>query len=120
MGDQRPLATARLRLAAASALLIAAAGPALADPNCWTDVTPDACPTGGWHVLQFKNGCGGGEKTINLCLKWTSGTSSGVVTRFASFANGGGIAEFHPGLCENGAVSYNYRYDGGVPDCPTQ
>jgi hypothetical protein len=120
MGDRRPLGIGRLRRAAASALLIAAASPTLADPNCWTDVTPDACPTGGWHVLQFKNGCGGGEKTINLCLKWTSGTSSGVVTRFASFANGGGIAEFHPGLCENGAVSYNYRYDGGVPDCPTQ
>ena len=120
MGDRRSLGIERLRLAAASALLVAAANPALADQNCWTDVTPNECPNGGWHVLQFKNACGGGEKTINLCLKWTSGTSSGVVIRFASFANGGAIAEFHPGPCENGAVSYNFRYDGGVPDCPTQ
>ena len=59
--------------AAASALLVAAASPALAEPNCWTDVTPNECPNGGWHVLQFKNSCSGGEKTINLCLKWTSG-----------------------------------------------
>ena len=69
MGDRRPLAIGRLRLAAASALLVAAASPALADPNCWTDVTPKECPNGGWHVLQFKNGCGGGEKTINVCAQ---------------------------------------------------
>ena len=120
MGVRRPLGKSRLSLAAAGALLVAAAGSAFADPNCWTDVTPNECPNGGWHVLQFKNGCSGGEKSINLCLKWTSGTSSGVVTRFASFANGGGVAEFHPGPCENGGVSYNWRYDGGVPDCPTK
>jgi hypothetical protein len=120
MGDRRPLATERLRLAAASALLVAAANPALAQQNCWTDVTPSNCQSGGWHVLQFKNGCTGGEKTINVCLKWTSGVSAGVVARFASFANGGGTAEVHPGLCDNGALSYNYQYDGGVPDCPTK
>jgi hypothetical protein len=119
MGDQRPLAIGRLWLAA-SALLVAAASPVLADPNCWTDVSPNECPDGGWHVLQFKNGCSGGEKSIDVCLRWTSGPSSGVVTRFASFANGGGIAEFHPGPCDNGVISYNYQYDGGSPDCPTQ
>ena len=120
MGDRRPLSVGPLWLAAAGALALVAASPAVADPNCWTDVTPNECPNGGWHVLQFKNGCSGGEKSINLCLKWTSGTSSGVVTRFASFANDGAIAEFHPGPCGNGGVSYNWRYDGGVPDCPTK
>jgi hypothetical protein len=107
----------RIRLAAASALFVAAANPALAE-NCWTDVTPKDCVSGGWHVLQFKNGCGGGEKTINVCLKWTSGVEAGVVTRLAGFANGGGTAELHPGLCDNGVISYNYQYDGSVPDCP--
>ena len=120
MGDRRPLGIERLRLAAASALLAAAANPALAQQNCWTDVTPSNCQSGGWHVLQFKNGCSGGEKSIDVCLRWTSGPSSGVVTRFASFANGGGTAEIHPGPCDNGALSYNYKYDGGVPDCPQQ
>lgn len=120
MGDRRPLAIRRMRLAAASALLLAAASPALADQNCWTDVTPSNCQSGGWHVLQFKNGCAGGEKTINVCLKWTSGVSVGMIARFASFANGGGMAEIHPGPCDNGALSYNYQYDGGVPDCPTK
>ena len=120
MGDRRPLGTQRLRLAAASALLVAAASPTLAEQNCWTDVTPSNCQSGGWHVLQFKNCCGVGEKTINVCLKWTSGVSAGVVARFASFANGGGTAEVHPGLCDNGALSYNYQYDGGVPNCPTK
>jgi hypothetical protein len=120
MGDRRPRGKARLRLAAASALLIAAASSALADPNCWTDATTSDCPSGGWHVLQFKNGCSGGEKTINVCVKWTSGTSNGLVARFFSFANGGAMAEFHPGLCENGGISYNWQYDGSVPNCPTQ
>ncbi len=120
MGDRRSLAIGRRRLAAASVLLAAAASPAAADPNCWTDVTPKECPNGGWHVLQFKNGCGGGEKTIAICVRWTSGASMGVVTRFASFANGGGTAEFHPGLCDNGAISYNWQYDGSAPNCPPQ
>ena len=79
MGNRRPLAIRRFRLAAASVLLPAVASPALAQQNCWTDVTPNNCQSGGWHVLQFKNGCSGGEKTINVCLKWTSGVSSGVV-----------------------------------------
>ncbi len=120
MDDRRPLANSRLRLAAASALLLAAASPALADPNCWTDVTPKECVDGGWHLLQFKNGCGGGEKSINVCVRWTSGVSAGVVMRLGSFANGGGTAELHPGLCDNGVISYNWQYDDSVPDCPTQ
>ena len=80
--------------------------------------TPNECPNGGWHVLQFKNGCTGGEKTVNVCVKWTSGASNGLVARMFSFSNGGGVAELHPGLCENGAISYNWRNDGEVPDCP--
>jgi hypothetical protein len=120
MGNRRCLAIGRLGLAAASAWLIAAASPASAQQNCWTDVTPKDCPAGGWHVLQFKNGCGGGEKTINVCLKWTSGVSVGVVTRLVGFANGGGTAELHPGPCENGDISYDSRSDGSAPDCPTQ
>jgi hypothetical protein len=109
----------RIALPSASVAMLVVTS-ALAQENCWIDVTPNECPDGGWHVLKFKNGCSGGEKSVNVCLRWTSGVSSGVVTRFASFANGGGIAEFHPGPCENGAVSYNFRYDGGSPDCPTQ
>ena len=92
--------------------------PAAAQQTCWTDVTPSECSSGGWYVLQFKNGCSGGEQTVNVCVKWTSGASNGVVTRLFSFANGGGVAELHPGLCENGAISYNFRYDGSAPDCP--
>jgi len=109
----------RLRIAprwAAVAMLMAA--PVSAQQSCWTDVTPNECPSGGWHVLQFKNGCSGGEQTVNVCVKWTSGASSGVVTRLFSFANGGGVAELHPGPCENGGLTYNFRYDGGLPDCP--
>jgi len=118
MGDRRPLAVKRLASAAAGLLLAAAAPAAAQQQNCWTDVTPNECPTGGWHVLQFKNGCSGGERTINVCVKWTSGASQGLVARFFSFANGGGTAELHPGLCENGGISYNYLYNGDSPDCP--
>jgi len=118
MGDRRPLQIRRLRLAAATAAFAATAGPALAQQNCWTDTTSSECPSGGWHVLQFKNGCSGGERTVNVCVKWTSGVSNGLVARFFSFASGGGLAEVHPGLCDNGAISYNWRNDGDAPDCP--
>ena len=118
MGDRRPLRIGHAWLAAAAAALAMVASPASAQQNCWTDATPNDCPNGGWHVLQFKNGCTGGEKTVNVCVKWTSGASNGLVARMFSFSNGGGVAELHPGLCENGAISYNWRNDGEVPDCP--
>ena len=106
----------RLWLVVAAAAI---AGPAVAQQNnCWTDATPNECPNEGWHVLRFKNGCSGGERTVNVCVKWTSGVSNGVVTRLFGFANGGGVAEIYPGLCDNGAISYNWQYDGSTPDCP--
>jgi hypothetical protein len=81
MGDRRPLRIGHAWLAAAAAALAMVASPASAQQNCWTDATPNECPNGGWHVLQFKNGCTGGEKTVNVCVKWTSGASNGLVAR---------------------------------------
>ena len=97
----------------------AAAGQQSAPQQCWTDVTTHGgCSSGDWHSLQFRNKCSGPERTVNVCVKWTSGRSSGVVNRLAASAAGGKVAEIKPGLCANGNISYNYRSDGDVPKCP--
>src|SRR5712691_4716588 len=74
--------------------------------QCWTDATTHGCTSGDWHRLQFRNNCSGGERTVNVCVKWTSGRSSGVVNRLAASAAGGKVAEITPGLCANGNMSY--------------
>jgi len=113
MRDKRNWRTA----IAAGALVAAAASPAWA-VDCWSDATVSGCESGGWHLLQFKNGCEGGTRMINVCVKWTSGPSAGVVNSFANSAEGGGVAEIRPGMCDNGAISYTWRRDGAVPTCP--
>jgi len=108
----------RIGMALAAAIVVAAgAAPVRAD-NCWSDVTTHGCVAGGWHLLQFRNNCAGGTRTINVCVKWTSGASAGVVNRLANSAAGGGVAQITPGMCANGDLSYTFRYDGSVPGCP--
>lgn len=87
--------------------------------NCWTDVTTHGCTSGNtWHILQFRNNCSGGQRTVNVCVKWTSGSAAGRVNRFGAYANGGQVAEVNPGLCSMGGLRYTYKYDGSVPNCP--
>lgn len=110
------------RPCAASVLMAALAVTALAGPaaaqNCWVDVTThEACKPTEYMSLQFKNICGGGQRTINTCVKWTSGPNSGVVNRLGAYASGGQVAVINPGLC-NGSLRYTWRRDGSVPNCP--
>lgn len=113
------MTTRRMRMAWTAAAVILAAGvaPAWAE-NCWTDVTTHGCAAGGWHLLQFRNNCAGGTRLINVCVKWTSGASAGVVNRLANSTAGGGVAQIQPGMCDNGDISYTFRFDGSVPGCP--
>jgi len=114
------MATGRRKVAWAAASLVVAAGAASAAwaDDCWTDVTTHGCAAGGWHQLQFRNDCNGGTRLINVCVKWTSGASAGVVNRLAASAASGGVALIQPGMCDNGDISYTYRVDGSVPGCP--
>ena len=114
------MSTRRITIAwaASAVVLMAGAAPAWAQ-NCWTDVTTHGCANGGWHLLQFRNNCAGEARTMNVCVKWTSGPSAGVINRLASLPiGGGGVAQIQPGMCANGDLAYNWRSSGLVPDCP--
>ena len=88
--------------------------------ECWEDVTTNGCEGGeggaDFHQIQLRNTCSGG--TVNVCVKWTSGDSAGVVNRFAGYAGAGEVATITPGMCQNGDLQYTYNTDGSVPDCP--
>lgn len=94
------------------------ADPTLAE-NCWSDVTVHGCAAGAWHTLQFRNNCAGGPRTVNVCVRWTSGTGAGQVNRLAGSAAGGQVVRMTPGLCSNGGIQYRYNLDGSVPSCPS-
>jgi hypothetical protein len=100
----------------AALLSTAFAGPALAQ-ECWEDTTPAACPVGTAQILKFKNSCPG-TKTVNICLKWTSGTQAGTVKRFKASAPKDKIAEINIGQCNSGQFNYMHNEDGSEPGCP--
>jgi hypothetical protein len=100
----------------ASLLLAALAGAALAQ-ECWEDMTPAACPVGTAQILKFKNSCPG-TKTVNVCLKWTSGEQANTVKRFKSSAQKDKIAEINVGQCNSGQFNYTHNEDGSEPGCP--
>ncbi|HUZ34590.1 MAG TPA: hypothetical protein VMV19_21175 [Xanthobacteraceae bacterium] len=107
-----------LLVAGASLAFAAVVVPAAAQ-NCWTDVTvPQSCAPGVFHLLQFKNNCAGGQRTVNTCVKWITGTSAGLVNRLGGSAAGGQVATITPGLCTAGDIRYTYRADGAPPACP--
>jgi hypothetical protein len=87
--------------------------------NCWADVsTHSGCRPGDAHRLQFRNNCAGGQRTVNVCVLWTTGSSSGQTNRHGAYATGGQVALITPGLCQNGDFRYTWRADGSPPACP--
>lgn len=100
-----------------SALLaVAFTTPALAQ-ECWEDTTPAACPVGTAQILKFRNSCPG-IKTMNICLKWTSGKQANTVKRFKASAATDRIAEINIGQCNSGQFNVTHNDDGSEPDCP--
>jgi hypothetical protein len=97
-------------------LALAFTAPALAQ-ECWEDMTPAACPVGTAQIIKFKNSCAG-TKTVNICLKWTSGQQAGTVKRFRASATKDKIAEINVGPCNSGQFNYTHNEDGSEPSCP--
>ena len=99
------------------ATLISASGAAFAQ-TCWTDVSAASC-TGRegqyFHVLQFKNNCSGGQRSIDVCVRWTGGPNTGV-QYFTGLARGGDIAFVTPGVCKT-RFRYNWNPDGSRTSC---
>ena len=121
MSDRRPLGVWRMRLAAASALIVAAASPAVAQQKCWTDVTPNECPSGGWHVLQFKNSLQrrreDDQRLPQMDVRRIGGRGGPLSSVSPTAA---GRRRFTPARAKMARSHYNYQYDGSVPNCPTQ
>jgi hypothetical protein len=106
-------------LVASVALLTGTLAPAAKAEDCWSNVSGSSgCRAGDWHRLQFKNNCAGGQRTINICVLWTTGPNAGQRNRYGAYATGGQVAVITPGLCQNGSLRYHWRRDGNPPDCP--
>jgi hypothetical protein len=97
-------------------LALAFTTPALAQ-ECWEDTTPAACPVGTAQILKFKNSCPG-TRTVNICLKWTSGQQANTVKRFKASAAKDKIAEINVGQCNSGQFNFTHNEDGSEPGCP--
>jgi len=96
-----------------------AAQPLGTPPNCWTDVTVyQPCAPGIFHKLQFKNNCPGGQRYIQVAVKWITGNNAGQITGYGGNAIGGQVAEITPGLCSVGDIRYTYNSDGTTPNNP--
>lgn len=86
--------------------------------DCWINVTPpQECNQFDFKVLQFKNSCPGGQRTITACVTILTGPIAGTRFPMARQAGYDEIAEFSIGKVCAWDIKYDWRADGSAPPC---